>query len=109
MPHRGAYTRGIFATAYTTYKGTIKEAQALYQDYYADHPFTQVSIEEISLKTVVNTNNCFIHLYKYENTLLITSIIDNLIKGASGQAIQNTNLLMGWEENLGLQLKASIF
>jgi N-acetyl-gamma-glutamyl-phosphate reductase len=58
---------------------------------------------------VVNTNFCFLHLHKHKNTLLITSVIDNLIKGASGQAIQNTNIIMGWEENLGLQLKASIF
>ena len=58
---------------------------------------------------VVNTNNCFIHLHKHEDQLLITSVIDNLVKGASGQAIQNLNLIMGWEEDLGLQLKPSIF
>jgi N-acetyl-gamma-glutamyl-phosphate reductase len=72
--------------------------------------FTAILLSiEISLKQVINTNNCFIHLYKYEGLLLITSIIDNLIKGASGQAIQNLNLIMGWNENLGLNLKGSIF
>ena len=67
------------------------------------------SDKQISLKSVVNTNNCFVHLYLHENTLLITSCIDNLIKGASGQAIQNTNLMMGWKETLGLELKATIY
>lgn len=109
MPQRGDFTRGIFATAYTQFEGSLEEAKVLYQKYYASHPFTQISDEEFSLKSVVNTNFCFLHLHKYENTLLITSVIDNLVKGASGQAIQNTNILMGWEENLGIQLKASIF
>ena len=109
MPQRGDFTRGIFATAYTQFEGSLEEAKALYQKYYASHPFTQISDEEVSLKSVVNTNFCFLHLHKYENTLLITSVIDNLVKGASVQAIQNTNILMGWEENLGIQLKASIF
>lgn len=109
MPQRGDFTRGIFATAYTHFDGTLEEAKTLYKDYYASHPFTQISDEEISLKSIVNTNFCFLHLHKHENTLLVTSAIDNLVKGASGQAIQNTNILMGWEENLGLQLKASIF
>ncbi|MEK9613594.1 MAG: N-acetyl-gamma-glutamyl-phosphate reductase [Flavobacteriaceae bacterium] len=109
MPQRGAFTRGIFATAYTRYEGSLEEAKTLYKRFYAHHPFTQVLEGEISLKSVVNTNHCFIHLHQHDNILLITSIIDNLIKGASGQAIQNTNLIMGWEENLGLQLKASTF
>ncbi|MDG1023244.1 MAG: N-acetyl-gamma-glutamyl-phosphate reductase [Flavobacteriaceae bacterium] len=109
MPQRGDFTRGIFATAYTPFEGSLEQAKALYQKYYASHPFTQISDEEISLKSIVNTNFCFLHLHKYENTLLITSVIDNLVKGASGQAIQNTNILMGWEENLGIQLKATIF
>ena len=109
MPQRGDFTRGIFATAYTPFEGSLEQAKALYQKYYASHPFTQISDEEISLKSVINTNFCFLHLHKYENTLLITSVIDNLVKGASGQAIQNTNILMGWEENLGIQLKATIF
>ena len=69
----------------------------------------QVSAKEIALKQVVNTNNCVLHLHKYEDQLLVTSAIDNLLKGASGQAIQNLNLIMGWEEDLGLKLKASIY
>ncbi len=109
LPQRGAFTRGIFATAYTAFEGSLEEAYARYETYYASHPFTQVSKTPLSLKQVVNSNFCFLHLHKHENTLLITSIIDNLIKGASGQAIQNLNLLMGWEEDLGLRLKASTF
>lgn len=109
LPHRGDFTRGIFATVYTEYNGSLAQAQSLYQNFYNTHPFTHVSDEEISLKSVINSNNCFLHLHKHENLLLITSILDNLIKGAAGQALQNTNLIMGWEENLGLQLKASTF
>jgi len=109
LPHRGDFTRGIFATVYTEYNGSLAQAKSLYQNFYNTHPFTHVSDEEISLKSVINSNNCFLHLHKHENLLLITSILDNLIKGAAGQALQNTNLIMGWEENLGLQLKASTF
>ena len=109
LPHRGNFTRGIFSTAYLEYKGKVKEAEKLYNDFYLDAPFTHISENEIDLKNVVNSNNCFIHLYKHENLLLITSVIDNLIKGASGQAIQNLNLMMGWNENLGLKLKSSIY
>ena len=109
MPQRGNFTRGIFATAYTSFEGSLESAQNFYQDFYKQHPFTHVSSEPINLKNVVGTNNCFIHLHLHENTLLITSCIDNLIKGASGQAIQNTNLIMGWEETLGLELKATVF
>ena len=109
IPNRGNFTRGIFSTSYLEYKGTVKEAKKLYNDFYLDAPFTHISENEIDLKNVVNSNNCFIHLYKHENLLLITSVIDNLIKGASGQAIQNLNLMMGWNENLGLKLKSSIY
>ena len=109
LPQRGDFTRGIFATAYTTFDGSIEEAVALYTDYYANDPFTHVSKQEIALKQVINSNNCFLHLHLHEGTLLITSVIDNLIKGASGQAIQNMNLIYGWEEGLGLNLKASTF
>ena len=109
LPHRGDFTRGIFATAYTSFEGSLEDATALYEDFYKDHPFTFLSKEELSLKTVINSNHCFLHLHLHEKTLLVTSIIDNLIKGASGQAIQNTNLVMGWEETLGLQLKSSVF
>jgi N-acetyl-gamma-glutamyl-phosphate reductase len=109
LPHRGNFTRGIFATAYTPFEGSLEEVTTLYEDFYQEHPFTFISKEELSLKTVINSNRCFLHLHLHENTLLVTSIIDNLIKGASGQAVQNTNLIMGWEETLGLQLKTSIF
>ena len=109
LPQRGDFTRGIFATAYTAFNGSIEEAVALYTDYYANDPFTHVSKQEIALKQVINSNNCFLHLHLHEGTLLITSVIDNLIKGASGQAIQNMNLIYGWEEGLGLNLKASTF
>jgi len=109
LPVRGDFTRGIYATAYTAFEGTLEEAYALYEDMYKDDPFTQVSKKEIHLKQVVNTNQCFIHLHKHDGYLLVTSVIDNLIKGASGQAIQNMNLMFGYEETCGLQLKNSSF
>jgi N-acetyl-gamma-glutamyl-phosphate reductase len=109
LPQRGNFTRGIFATTYTSFNGTLEEALTLYHDFYHNAPFTHVSEEPIHLKSVLNTNNCFIHLHLHQNTLLITSCIDNLIKGASGQALQNTNLMLGWEETLGLELKATAF
>ena len=109
LPQRGDFTRGIFASAYTKFEGSLEEAYTLYNDFYKDAPFTQVAKKEVNLKLVVNTNQCFLHLQKHGDQLLITAVIDNLIKGASGQAIQNLNLIMGWEETLGLQLKASIF
>ena len=109
LPQRGNFTRGIFASCYTPFEESIKQAENLYKDYYNSHIFTHVSAKEIALKQVVNTNNCVLHLHKYEDQLLVTSAIDNLLKGASGQAIQNLNLIMGWEEDLGLQLKASIY
>ncbi|MCM4166907.1 N-acetyl-gamma-glutamyl-phosphate reductase [Arenibacter antarcticus] len=109
LPNRGNFTRGIMATAYTDFKGSLEEAYALYADFYKDAAFTQVTEEDINLKQVVNTNQCHIHLHKHNNTLLITSAIDNLLKGASGQAVQNMNLAFGFEENAGLQLKAGVF
>ena len=109
LPQRGNFTRGIFSSCYTPFEDSIKQAENLYKDYYNSHIFTHVSAKEIALKQVVNTNNCVLHLHKYEDQLLVTSAIDNLLKGASGQAIQNLNLIMGWEEDLGLQLKASIY
>ncbi|ASV30611.1 N-acetyl-gamma-glutamyl-phosphate reductase [Maribacter cobaltidurans] len=109
LPNRGNFTRGILATAYTDYSGSLEEAKELYKNFYADAAFTHVSEEPLHLKQVVNTNNCHIHLHKHKDTLLITSAIDNLLKGASGQAVQNMNLILGLEENLGLNLKASVF
>ncbi len=109
LPHRGNFTRGIFATAYIEFNGSLKQVENLYKDFYQDHPFTHISSEPLNLKSVINSNNCFLHLHKHEDILLITCILDNLIKGASGQAIQNTNIIMGWDEKLGLELKASTF
>ncbi|MBT2159871.1 N-acetyl-gamma-glutamyl-phosphate reductase [Zobellia barbeyronii] len=109
LPTRGNFTRGILATAYTEYDGSLEEAIDLYKEFYADALFTQVAEEPIHLKQIVNTNQCHIHLHKHENTLLITSAIDNLLKGASGQAIQNMNLIFGFGEGTGLNLKAGVF
>ena len=109
MPNRGNFSRGIFATAYTNFEGNLDEAKELYKSFYKDSKFTFVSDDEIHLKQVVNTNKCLIHLHKYNNKLLITSIIDNLLKGASGQAIQNMNLQFGFTEAEGLKLKANYF
>ena len=109
MPNRGNFSRGIFATAYTDFEGSLEEAKVLYKTFYKDSTFTFVSDDEIHLKQVVNTNKCLIHLHKYNNKLLITSIIDNLLKGASGQAIQNMNLQFGFAETEGLKLKANYF
>ncbi|MEP0262602.1 N-acetyl-gamma-glutamyl-phosphate reductase [Dokdonia sp.] len=109
IPNRGNFSRGIFATAYTHFKGTIEEAITLYKMYYKDAPFTVVSDEEIHLKQVVNTNKCLLHLQKHNNKLLITSSIDNLLKGASGQAVQNMNLAFDLIQTDGLHLKGSNF
>ncbi|MBP0903043.1 N-acetyl-gamma-glutamyl-phosphate reductase [Mariniflexile gromovii] len=109
MPNRGNFSRGIFATVYTNFEGTLEGAKALFEAFYKDAKFTFVSDEVLHLKQVVNTNKCLIHLHKHNNKLLVTSIIDNLLKGASGQAIQNMNLMFGLEETTGLQLKATYF
>ena len=109
VPNRGNFSRGIFATSYTKFDGSIEEAFAMYKAYYKDAAFTFISEEEIHLKQVVNTNKCILHLEKHENKLLITTTIDNLLKGASGQAVQNLNLMYGFDEKLGLNLKANYF
>ena len=109
MPNRGNFSRGIFATTYTKFDGTIEDTKKMYKEYYKDAAFTFVSDVDVHMKQVVNTNKCFIHLAKHGNKLLITSTIDNLLKGASGQAIQNMNLMYGFEETVGLNLKANYF
>lgn len=109
IPNRGNFSRGIFATAYVDFDGSLEDAQQLYAKYYSDAKFTHLSDDEIHLKQVVNTNNCLLHLKKFKNKLLITSVIDNLLKGASGQAIHNMNLIFGFDEDLGLRLKANYF
>ena len=108
IPYRGNFSRGIFASVYTPSDLTQGEAQELYEKFYLDAPFTTVSDKEIHLKQVVNTNKCLLHVQKQGKQLLITSVIDNLVKGASGQAVQNMNLLFGLPEATGLNLKAGL-
>jgi N-acetyl-gamma-glutamyl-phosphate reductase len=109
VPYRGDFTRGIMANVYTPFAGTLEDAKELYKNYYSGHPFTHVSDVAIDLKQVVNTNKCLIHLEVHDGQLLISSIIDNLTKGASGQAVQNLNLAFGLPEDAGLRLKAPSF
>jgi N-acetyl-gamma-glutamyl-phosphate reductase len=109
VPYRGDYTRGIIASIYMDSDLSGDEALKLFEDYYAGHPFTHVTKRNIDLKQIVNTNKCFIQVAKHEDKILITSIIDNLLKGASGQAVQNMNLLFGLDETAGLKLKATAF
>ncbi len=109
IPVRGNFTRGIFVSTYLNYDGRIEDVEKLYKDYYKDSPFTIISDKNIDLKQVVNTNKCVLHLEKHGNKLLILSCIDNLVKGASGQAVHNMNLIFGLEETIGLNLKASAF
>lgn len=106
IPQRGAFTRGILVSTYVESALSIEDAYKLYDNYYKDHPFTHVSAQNIDLKQVVNTNKALVHLEKHGDKLMIISIIDNLLKGASGQAVQNMNLLFGLEETTGLRLKA---
>lgn len=109
VPVRGDYPRGIWITSYLQSDLTLEEAQQLYKDYYAGHPFTHVSEKQIDLKQVVNTNKCLIQLEKTGNKLVIHSIEDNLLKGASGQAVQNMNIMCGLDETAGLKLKSIVF
>jgi N-acetyl-gamma-glutamyl-phosphate reductase len=105
VPYRGDFTRGIMANAHVKTSISLEEAQALYENFYQDHPFTIVSTDNPELKQVVNTNKAIVYLEKHGDYLLIIAIIDNLLKGASGQAVQNMNLLFGLEEKAGLRLK----
>ena len=109
IPNRGNFSRGIFATLYTKYDGTLEQAKTLFKSYYKNAEFTTVSENPLHLKQVVNTNKCLLQLEVHHGNLLITSVIDNLLKGASGQAVHNMNLMFGFEEQLGLQLKANYF
>jgi len=109
IPYRGDFTRGILASIYTECDLSEEEAFKLYVDYYAEHPFTHVTNRDIDLKQVVNTNKCFIQVKKHGNKIFLVSIMDNLLKGASGQAVQNMNLMFGLGETTGLRLKASAF
>lgn len=109
VPVRGDFARGIFATLHTPCELGQQEAEELYKNYYKDAPFTFVFPGQVDLKQVVNTNKCLISLEKHDGELVITSVIDNLLKGAAGQAVQNMNLMLGLEETTGLKLKASAF
>lgn len=109
IPVRGNFTRGIYVTAYTRCSLTLDEANALYQEYYKDAAFTFLTDKNPDLKQVVNTNKAIVYLEKHGDKLLVVSMIDNLLKGASGQAIQNMNLMFGLDEKTGLGLKAAGF
>ena len=109
VPWRGDFTRGIFVSSILETTLSLSELNKIYTDYYAGHPFTHVSLGPIDLKQVVNTNKCLIHIEQKENKIVVHSAIDNLLKGAVGQAVQNMNLMMGLEETAGIQLKASNF
>jgi N-acetyl-gamma-glutamyl-phosphate reductase len=109
LPVRGNFTRGIFASLYTAVNLSENEALRLFSDYYQDAPFVHVSRSNPDLKQVVNTNKGILYLEKHEDQLLIISMIDNLLKGASGQAVQNMNLMFGLAEDTGLRLKAGFF
>ncbi|MFL5765848.1 MAG: N-acetyl-gamma-glutamyl-phosphate reductase [Bacteroidia bacterium] len=109
IPLRGSFTRGIFGTAYFDCGMMLEEIAEHYKEYYKPHPFVHISSDPIDLKQVVNTNKCLLHLEKHDKKVLITFCIDNLLKGASGQAVQNMNLMFGLDEAAGLKLKASYF
>lgn len=109
VPVRGCHTRGIIIDTVFRTSASVRELTDLYKAYYAVHPFVCVSDEPLYLKQVVNTNYCFIHITQQGKQTLVTSVIDNLLKGASGQAVQNMNLMSGLEETTGLKLKANYF
>src|SRR5450432_2310920 len=109
VPWRGDFTRGIFVSSQMKTKQELPNLIKLYKDYYAGHPFTVVSETPVFLKQVVNTNKCIIQLEKQEDVLVVHSVIDNLLKGASGQAVQNMNLMFGLDETTGLKFKANYF
>jgi N-acetyl-gamma-glutamyl-phosphate reductase len=109
VPWRGDFTRGIFISSQVKCDFSLEEIKKIYKDFYEEHTFTHVSDGPIFLKQVVNTNKCIVQIEKAGNKVVIHSTIDNLLKGASGQAIQNMNLMFGFEETAGLRLKASWF
>lgn len=109
VPWRGDFTRGIFVSSVITTDKPLEELNTIYADFYQGHPFTVVSNQTLDLKQVVNTNKCILHLEKEGDKLVVHSAIDNLLKGASGQAVQNMNLMFGLDETAGLKLKAGVF
>jgi N-acetyl-gamma-glutamyl-phosphate reductase len=109
IPWLGDFSRGIYVSSCLTTDASLDELKKMYHDFYKGHPFTFVSDEVIDLKQVVNTNKCILGLEKENGKLVVHSAIDNLLKGASGQAVQNMNLMFGFEEVAGLKLKAAVF
>lgn len=109
VPVRGCFSRGIMAIVYLDIDEDLDTIRQLYEEAYSDHSFTFITDKQPDLKDVVNTNKCVIHLEKIDGKLLITSVIDNLLKGASGTAVHNMNLLFGLSERTGLHLKPSAF
>jgi len=109
IPYRGDFARGIFATEVVKTDAALDDIVAAYKDFYAEAPFTHYSDKAIDLKQVVNTNKALVHCDKHGNKLLVTACIDNLLKGAVGQAVQNMNIMFGIDERAGLRLKASAF
>jgi N-acetyl-gamma-glutamyl-phosphate reductase len=109
IPQRGSFTRGILAAMYLESDLSLEEAQQIYANFYDSHPFTHLSRKNIDLKQVVNTNKALVYLEKHGSKLFIISIIDNLLKGASGHAVQNMNLMFGLDETEGLRLKGAAF
>jgi N-acetyl-gamma-glutamyl-phosphate reductase len=109
VPMRGSFTRGILASVYGKCSESEHTMRAAYKEYYAEHPFVHVADAEPDVKQVINTNKCVLSLHKHGDILHVVSVIDNLLKGASGQAVQNMNLLFGLDETTGLHLKSSAF
>lgn len=109
IPYRGDFPRGIFCTAVVRQEVELEQVVRLYKEFYADAVFTHYVDRPIDMKQVVGTNKCLVHVDVHGDKILVTSCIDNLLKGASGQAVQNMNLMFGLEENCGLQLKSLAF
>ena len=109
IPYRGDFPRGIFCTAVVRQEAELAQVERLYKEFYADAVFTHYVDRPIDMKQVVGTNKCLVHVDVHGDKILVTSCIDNLLKGASGQAVQNMNLMFGLEENCGLQLKSLAF
>lgn len=106
IPYRGNFTRGIITTSYIDFEGSLDVARAIFSRFYSDSKFVFISDKNIDIKQVINTNKCLLYIEKHESKLMIISVIDNLIKGASGQAVQNMNLLFDFDEDEGLKLKS---
>lgn len=109
IPYRGDFARGIFATAVVKVENLQEDVVQRFKDFYAEAPFTHYVDKAIDMKQVVNTNKCLVHVDLFDGKILVTACIDNLLKGASGQAVQNMNLMFGLEETTGLCLKPLAF